>query len=54
MVCAFENAPAALDTADWDQVTAICLGPRNLAALRADGTVLVTGDNSCGQCGEGA
>ena len=44
-----EMAPAVFDTADWDGVTAIALGSRNLAALRADGAVLATGDNSCGQ-----
>ncbi len=44
-----EMAPAVFDTADWDSVTAIALGRRNLAALRSDGAVLATGDNSCGQ-----
>ncbi|MBQ6273741.1 MAG: hypothetical protein IJK63_05905, partial [Oscillospiraceae bacterium] len=54
LVYAWDEAPAAFDTADWDNVTAISLGPRNLAALCADGTVLATGDNSVGQCGAGA
>ena len=54
LVYAWEGAPAAFDTANWEDVVSISLGGKHLAALRNDGSVLATGDNSFGQCGEGA
>ena len=54
LVYAWEGAPAAFDTANWEGVVSISLGGKHLAALRNDGSVLATGDNSFGQCGEGA
>ena len=38
-------------TEGWTEITDLALSQRHLVGLRADGAVLVTGDNSFGQCG---
>ena len=48
--CPFTRDTFAYDTSGWSDIIQVSAGWDHAVALRGDGTVVATGNNSCGQC----